>query len=100
MALVVRAVVDTLHLAAGEVLKAVVANLTRTAFEISVETSVAWQDARVTKRIALRQTTAMRFNEALASLDNDYYWDPEVKTQLRDGLVDDLRSEMRRLSFR
>lgn len=96
MGIVVRAVVDSLHLAVGEVVKAVVMNLARTGAEISVEISVIRQEARVVKKIALLEITARKFNEAIIAMDGDRLWDPRVRTIYCDSLFENLRVELRR----
>ena len=93
-ALVAQALVEAIHFPVAATVRAVVMVTARTAAEISIELT----DLRAVKHIQLRDVTARRFSNYLMMLHDDQAWDPQVKYLLREAVMEDLKSELRRLS--
>jgi hypothetical protein len=92
-ALVIEAVMHALHYPVAAVVRGVV----MTVNQLRIQVEVQMQDARVTKRCELNVVTAKRFNDYLLLVQADQSWHPEVRRQLEDNLLSDLKREMRRL---
>lgn len=91
--LVVEAVMHALHYPVAAMVRGVV----MTVNQLRIQVEVQMQDARVTKRCELNVVTAKRFNDYLLLVQADHSWHPEVRKQLEDNLLSDLKREMRRL---
>lgn len=91
--LVIEAVMHALHYPVAAVVRGVVMTVNR----LRIQVEVQMQDARVTKRCELNIVTARRFNDYFLLVQADHSWHPEVRKQLEDNLLSDLKREMRRL---
>ena len=92
---IVRAILEALHIPLSAAIKEVVISTARTAEETYTELVVLHQSAKVERKVKLSYAAAQQVNTYLERLENDGF-DPEVSEPLRGRLIKILISELER----